>query len=107
MNIRFASGSVRFRVDREEFATLAAGRAVTMRVKLPGQHAFNASITPDRFGSWRLDNDPTGFWLAVPAGDLKALAEVLPTAEGLAHRFELDGGSSVEVVFEVDVREQA
>jgi len=104
MNIRFAPGSVRFRVDRDEFSTLEAGRAVTMRVKLPGQHAFNASITPDRFGSWRLDSDPTGLWLAVPAGDLKALSEVLPTAEGLAHRFDLEGGTAVEVVFEVDVR---
>lgn len=104
MNVRFAPQEVRFRVARGEFDQLHAGRALVMNVTLPGQHAFQASIAPDRFGAWRLDSDPTGLWLALPKASLDSFAEGVPSAEGIEHRFELANGGFVNVVFEVDVR---
>ena len=104
MNIRFAPGQVRFRIDRGELGTLLGGRALTMRVDLPGQHVFTASVNPDRLGSWRLDSDPTGMWLAIPRKELAAFEDGVPTAEGLTHRFELANGGELELTFEVDVR---
>lgn len=104
MNVRLAPQEVRFRVTREEFGQLHAGRAVAMSVSLPGQHAFKASIAPDRFGMWRLDSDPTGMWLALPKSSLDPFAEGVPSTEGIEQRFELANGGFVTVVFEVDVR---
>lgn len=104
MNIRFAPGQVRFRIDRSELEILLGGRALAMRVDLPGQHAFTASVNPDRLGTWRLDSDPTGMWLAIPRKQLAVFEDGVPTAEGLTHRFELASGGELELAFEVDVR---
>ena len=46
MNIRFAPGQIRFRIDRLELETLLGGRALVMRVDLPGQHAFDGVAHP-------------------------------------------------------------
>jgi hypothetical protein len=104
MNIRFAPGQIRFRIDRLELETLLGGRALVMRVDLPGQHAFTASVNPDRLGTWRLDSDPTGMWLVVPRRALAAFEDGVPTADGLTHRFELATGGELELTLEVDVR---
>jgi hypothetical protein len=104
MNVRFAPHAVRFRITREELEQLLSGRAIVMTVALPGQHSFQASVTTDRFGTWRLDSDPTGLWLALPATQLKEFAESAPGAEGLTHSFALADGGALELSFEVDVR---
>lgn len=104
MNVRFAQGEVRFRIDRLELGTLLGGRALAMRVDLPGQHAFTASVNPDRLGTWRLDSDPTGMWLSIPRKELAVFEDGVPTAEGLTHRFELANGGGLDLTFEVDVR---
>jgi len=104
MNVRFAHGQVRFRTERSELATLLAGRTLSMRVELSGQHAFRATVSPGRLASWRLDSDPTGLWLVIPLKELEAFANDVPTSEGIAHRFELENGATVDVTFEVDVR---
>ncbi len=104
MNVRFAPREIRFRITRGELGQLVSGRALSMSVALPGQHAFNANIAIDRIGSWRLESDPTGLWLAVPMKALDVFAEGVPTAEGLTHSFALADGKTLEVNFEVDVR---
>jgi len=103
MNVRFAPGEVRFRITREELDQLRSGRPVVMIVALPGQHAFQASIVSNQFGTWRLDSDPTGLWLALPKSSLDAFTDV-PSADGLEHCFELASGGAVNLVFEVDIR---
>ena len=104
MNVRFSPQGVRFRITRDELEQLFSGRAVVMHVALPGQHAFQASVAPDKFGSWRLDSDPTGMWLAIPRTQLDTFAGGVPTAEGLTHSFELANGGSLELSFEVDIQ---
>jgi hypothetical protein len=104
MNVRFSPHAVRFRITRDELEQLFSGRAVVMHVALPGQHVFQASVATDKFGSWRLDSDPTGFWLSVPRAQLDTFAGGVPTAEGLAHSFELANGGALELTLEVDIQ---
>jgi len=104
MNIRFAAGAVRCRVTPKEFESLQSGRAVTLEVLLPRKHAFRANIRPGAVGGWLLDSDPTGLWITIPRTELVALAESLPSRDGLEHKFDLVDGGTVLVMFEVDVR---
>ena len=104
MNIKFSSDAVRCRATHAEFESLLAGRAISLEVALPRNHAFKASVRPAPVGGWLLDSDPTGLWIAIPRAALESLAEKLPSKEGISNRFEMGGKGSVAVSFEVDVR---
>jgi hypothetical protein len=106
MNVRFSEGSVRCRVKRGELAKLLAGRALTLEVSLPRDHAFRLSVRPSSLAQWQLESDPTGLWLTIPTTELQKLAESLPSREGLTHAFELTDGGSVVFSFEVDVKDK-
>lgn len=106
MNLRFSPDSIRFRVNHEEFAQLLAGRAVSLELPLPKDHVYRASVRPSVLGKWQLERDPTGLWLTIPAGELAALSEALPSREGLRHKFDLTSGNSIEVAVEVDLKDK-
>jgi len=107
MNIRFSEGSVRCRVTQGELDTLLSSRAVELALALPRNHTLRVNVKPGMIGGWRLDSDPTGVWITIPRSDLEALAQTLPSREGIEHRFELAGGGTVTVSFEVDVRKRS
>src|SRR5690554_628805 len=103
MNIKLSQQAVRCRVSRAELERLLTGRAVALEVPLPRSHVFRASIWPGAIGGWQLESDPTGIWITIPKSELQALADSLPSKEGVEHAFETDE-ATVKVVFEVDVR---
>lgn len=103
MNVRFAEGSIRFRVLNEEFQRLLSGKALTLNVPLGGSRSFRASVSTVKIGAWQLDSDPTGLWLRVPHAELALFAEHLPSKTGLEHEFQSNGGA-VQVALEVDVK---
>lgn len=103
MNIKFSAGAVRCRVTRPELDSLLSSRAVTLEVALPRNHVFRVNVRPAAVGGWLLQSDPTGLWITIPRGELEALAESVPSREGIEKHFDLNGGS-VRVQFEVDVR---
>lgn len=105
MNIRFSEEALRCRVNRDELHRLLAGRAVALEVPLPKNHSFRASVTPALLGGWQLETDPTGVWLSIPRLELEALAEALPTRDGIEQKFATAKGTDVLVSFEVDVRQ--
>jgi len=53
--------------------------------------------------TWQLDSDPTGIWIAIPRSQLQALAETVPSKEGIEHSFEAAPGA-LTVKFEVDLK---
>lgn len=106
MNIKFSQGAVRCRVERSELEILLTSRAVKLEVDLPRHHTFRVNVRPAAIGGWLLDSDPTGLWITIPRAELETLAQSLPTRDGLEHRFDLAGGGTVLVSFEVDVREK-
>ncbi len=106
MNVRFSDRTVRCRVKRAELEALLRGRAVELEVALPRDHVFRVNVRPSPLAEWRLDSDPTGIWITIPTQALQALAESLPSREGIEHAFELENGGGVVVVFEVDVKDR-
>ncbi len=104
MNIKFSSDAVRCRVSRAELDRLLSGRAVVLEVPLPRNHVFKANVWPGAIGGWQLESDPTGIWITIPKPDLQALADSLPSKEGIEREFDASEGK-VRVVFEVDVRQ--
>lgn len=107
MNIRFSEGSIRCRVTQREFDVLLSSRGVELVVALPRSHAFRVNVKPGAVDGWLLDSDPTGLWITIPRTELEALAQMLPSREGIEHRFELAGGDAVTVSLEVDVRKKS
>jgi len=103
MNLRFASNSIRVRVSREEFEHLRSGTPMGLEVPLPRGHIFRAKINLSSDAQWHFDSDPTGLWLSLPRNEVNALANELPSREGIGHEFETNHGQ-LEVHFEVDVK---
>jgi hypothetical protein len=103
MNLRFASNSIRVRVSRDEFERLRNGTPMGLEVSLPRGHTFRAKVNLSNDTQWRFDSDPTGLWLSVPRSEADALANDLPSREGIGHEFETNHGQ-LEVSFEVDVK---
>lgn len=106
MNIKFSSGAIRCRVTQEELAALLLGRAIKLEVALPRHHAFRLNVRPAVVGGWLLESDPTGLWIAIPRASLETLSQSLPSKEGIDNHFDLGGGGTVRVSFEVDLRRQ-
>jgi hypothetical protein len=106
MNIKFSPQALRCRVARAELDLLLAGRALTLEVELPRNHKFRLSVQSSTLSAWQLDSDPTGIWLTIPRAALEALAEALPSKEGIEHAFPTAHGREVAVSFEVDVRDR-
>lgn len=108
MNVRFSDKSVRCRVTRAELDQMLSGRTVGLDVPLPEKHSFCLSVRPAAavIGQWRLDSDPTGLWLTIPGRELEALAQSLPSKEGIEHEFETAGGGRVRVSLEVDLKSE-
>jgi hypothetical protein len=104
MNIKFSDESVRCRVSRAELDRLLTGRSVALQVQLPKSHVFRASVWPGAMAGWQLESDPTGIWITIPKAELQALAESLPSKEGIEHEFDTATEGMVKISFEVDVR---
>lgn len=107
MNIRFSEGSVRCRVTPGELDALLSSRGIELAVALPRNHTLRVNVKPAAIGGWVLDSDPTGLWISIPRSELEALAQTLPSRDGIEHRFELASGGAVTVSFEVDVKKRA
>jgi hypothetical protein len=104
MNIKFSTGAVRCRVTKEELDALLLGRSIKLEVPLPRHHAFRMNVRPVVVGGWLLESDPTGYWIAIPRASLETLAQSQPSKAGIENDFDLGGGGTVHVSFEVDVR---
>jgi hypothetical protein len=105
VNVRFSDRALRCRITQAELELLLSGRAIALEVALPRDHTFRVNVRPAAFNGWQLDSDPTGVWLTIPRVDLESLAQSVPSREGIERSFDTAGGGSVQVTFEVDVRE--
>jgi len=106
MKVRFSEQAIRCRVAKAELASLLDGRALVLEVGLPRGHVFRMSVRPSPLNQWQLDSDPTGYWLTIPHREIEALRDSLPSREGLQKSFDLWDGGSVQVSFEVDVKDR-
>ena len=103
MNVRFSDHAIRCRATSAELQQLLTGRAIELELGLPRDRRFLINVRPSALDKWQLDSDPTGIWVSIPRSQLEALAETLPSREGIENGFETAEGSVV-VKFEVDVK---
>ena len=103
MNVRFSEQAIRCRATSGELQQLLTGRALTLELNLPRDRKFRVNVRPAALETWQLDSDPTGIWIAIPRSQLQALAETVPSKEGIEHSFEAAPGA-LTVKFEVDLK---
>ncbi|HKU17559.1 MAG TPA: hypothetical protein VJQ52_24405 [Steroidobacteraceae bacterium] len=103
MNVRFSDRAIRCRVTADELQQLLTGRAIALDLCLPRDRRFRVSVRPSALQTWQLDSDPTGVWVSIPRVELEALAQAVPSKEGIEHSFETSQ-ESVTVTFEVDLK---
>ena len=103
MNVRFSEQAIRCRATSAELQQLLTGRALALELCLPRDRKFRVSVRPAALETWQLDSDPTGIWVAIPRSQLQALAETVPSREGIQRSFETAQGS-VTLTFEVDLK---
>jgi hypothetical protein len=105
MNVRFSDRAIRCRATSAELQRLLTGRAIALELCLPRDRRFLINVRPAALQNWQLESDPTGIWVSIPRAQLEALAQTLPSKEGIEHGFETAQGSVV-VVFEVDLKSE-
>lgn len=103
MNVRFSEQAIRCRATAVELQQLLTGRALALELCLPRDRRFRVNVRPAALETWQLDSDPTGIWIAIPRSQLQALAEAVPSKEGIERSFETAQGD-ITVTFEVDLR---
>src|ERR1044071_217232 len=103
MNVRFSDHAIRCRSTPAELQQLLTGPAIELELCLPRDRRFLVNVRPSALEKWQLDSDPTGIWLSIPRTQLEALAQMLPSKEGVEQAFETAQGS-VLVSFEVDLK---
>jgi hypothetical protein len=104
MKVRFSNEAIRCRATAAELQQLLTGRAIALEVCLPRDRIFRVNVRPAALETWQLESDPTGIWVSIPRSQLQALAQTLPSKQGVEHGFETARGS-VSVAFEVDLRD--
>lgn len=103
MNVRFSEQAIRCRATAVELQQLLTGRALALELCLPRDRRFRVNVRPAALETWQLDSDPTGIWIAIPRSLLQALAEAVPSKEGIERSFETAQGG-LTVTFEVDLK---
>lgn len=106
MNVRFSEQAIRCRATSDELQQLLTGRALTLELSLPRDRKFRVNVRPAALETWQLESDPTGIWIAIPRSQLQALAETVPSKEGIEHGFEAAPGG-LTVTFEVDLKKRS
>jgi hypothetical protein len=105
MNVRFSEQAIRCRASSTELQQLLTGRSLLLELTLPRDGRFRGSVRPAALETWQLESDPTGIWIAIPRSQLQALAETLPSKEGIERSFETAQGG-LTVIFEVDLKKK-
>ena len=103
MNVRFSEQAIRCRTTAAELQQLLTGRALSLELALPRDRKFRVNVRPAALETWQLESDPTGIWIAIPRSQLQALAETVPSKEGIEHGFATAHGG-LTVMFEVDLK---
>lgn len=103
MRVQMQEQHLRLRLQEDELRQLLDGGTVENRTTLPdGQHATQQVHLAQSI-AWHAD---AGAWrIALPAVDVHGYARRLPTRDGLRYTLDTPQGGSLELQFDVDVRD--
>lgn len=100
MNLRISNSQLRFRITQSELGQLQAGERLTLSLDMESLSPMYTIIADDAASPLILDILGPNIWrLRVERNALDALAQTLPSREGIECEFQ-----SLRLALEVDVR---
>ena len=105
MRVQLEGQTLRLRIDEAELAHMLAGGAAENRTCLPdGHHEIQQVRLAGQLG-WQRDDH---HWrIELPDIEVRALAARLPSREGLHFDLPAPDGGTLQILFDVDVRDSA
>ena len=103
MRVQLEGQTLRLRIDEAELAQLLAGNSAENRTCLPDGRIEVQQLRLATRLDWQRD-DAT-WCIDLPQADVHALSERLPSREGLHFELPAPGGTTLQIVFDVDVRD--
>jgi hypothetical protein len=105
MRVQIEGQTLRLRVDEAELARLLSGSCAENRTLLPDGRVEIQRIRLTDALAWQRE-DAT--WnIDIPEADVRALSDRLPSRDGLRFDLRASAAQSLEVLFDVDVRDSA
>ncbi len=104
MKIQIQQQSLRVRVDEQELACLLAGGTVENHTTLPGQGSWSQTLQLNAQAAPGMSGTPSALQLTLPHAAVLALAQRLPSRDGLGWELAA-AGASLQLQFDVDVRD--
>lgn len=105
MRVQLEGQSLRLRIDEAELAGLLAGGSVENRTASPDGHIHVQQIRLGSSITWQCEG---AVWrIGLPEADVRALSERLPSRDGLQFALSTPDGGSLQILFDVDVRDSA
>jgi len=105
MRVQLEAQSLRLRIDEAELARLLAGEAVENRTQLPDGRIDSQRLQLGPDLAWQREHD--AWQLVLPATDVRALSERLPSRAGLQFAMSVPGAQALQILFDIDVRDSA
>lgn len=107
MNLRISTGQLRFRVSKDELASLCSGAVLEQNTLLPSQRRLVISIRTGETGMpLHLDYENDDMTLIVGKAAASTLLASLPNRQGLETQQALEGKRTLSLQLEVDIRSQ-
>ncbi len=103
MRVQRQGQSLRLRVDEAELARLLDGEAVANETRWPDDRVTREQLVLGERHGWRRDAD--GWCVTLADTDVRDLAARLPSRVGLHVALQAPAGATLELLFDVDVRD--
>ena len=105
MKVQLQDQSLRLRIDEAELSRLLDGAPVGNRTRWPDGRIENQQLFLGDAPSWQREAD--GWRVTLDETQVRALAARLPSRDGLSMTLPVSGGGSLQLLFDVDVRDSA
>ncbi len=105
MKLQINAQQVRLRIDEQELQQLRASSALVGTTVLPSGASFGWQLQLHPGAEASLVVDGKGWQIDLPIAAVDAYVERLPCKKGLDFALPTRGGTPLELVFEVDVRD--
>lgn len=105
MKVQLQGQRIRLRIQEAELEHLFDGGEVENRTRYPDGRVKVQRVSLSSRLAWQRTHD--GWFITLPAAEVRAYSKRLPTREGLRFTFDADDGTELELLFDVDVRDSA
>lgn len=105
MRVQLESQTLRLRIDEAELTQMLAGGIAENRTRLPdGRHEIQQIRLAAQVGWQRED---ARWCIELPDAEVRALSARLPSRDGLHFDLPTPDGGTLQILFDVDVRDSA